>query len=62
MTDEALTSLGKKVPDLLDYTNNNTLIDFSKELDTQLFLLAELSEEDINYLKTVVDNIRKGKK
>lgn len=62
MTDEALTSLGKKVPDLLDYTNNNKLVDFSGELDVQLFSLAELSEEDINYIKNVVDNVRKEKK
>lgn len=62
MTDEALTSLGKKVPDLLDYTNNNIFIDFSKELDSQLFSLAGFSENDINYIKDVVDNIRKGKK
>ncbi len=58
MTDEALTSLGKKVPDLLDYTNNNTLIDFSKELDGQLFLLAKFSENDIDYVKSIIDNMR----
>lgn len=33
MTDEALTSLGKRVPDILDYTSNNTLIDFNDNLN-----------------------------
>lgn len=58
MTDEALTSLGKKVPDLLDYTNDNKIIDFSKDLDTQLFTLAKCSKEETDYVKNVIDSIR----
>lgn len=34
MTDEALTSLGKLVPDFLDYSSENAYIDFSKDIDT----------------------------
>ena len=33
MTDEALTSLGKKVLDIIDYTDNNGLVDFSKDVN-----------------------------
>ena len=59
MTDENLTSLGKKVPDILDYTNNNKFVDFSKDLDAQLFKLFELSNEEIKYIKSTIDEIRK---
>lgn len=58
MTDEALTSLGKRVPDLLDYTNNNKIVDFSKDLDNQLFKLMKLSDKNIEYVKEIVDSIR----
>ncbi len=59
MTDENLTSLGKKVPDILDFTNNNKFVDFSKDLDAQLFKLFELSNEEIKYIKSTIDEIRK---
>ena len=59
MTDEALTSLGKRVPDLIDYTNDNKMIDFSKPLDEQLFKLFDLNGNEINHIKETVDNIRK---
>ena len=59
MTDENLTSLGKKVPDFMDYTQNNKYIDFSKDLNEQLFKLFELSNDEINYIKTTIDEIKK---
>lgn len=55
MTDEALTSLGKRVPDILDYTNNNTLIDFNDDLNVQLFQLIGLTDEEISYIKDIID-------
>ena len=58
MTDEALTSLAKKVPDLIDYSNQNTFIDFTKDLDNQLFSKLSLSSEEIQYVKDYVDNWR----
>ena len=58
MTDENLTSLGKKVPDILDYTNNNKYVDFTKDLDEQLFRLFELSKNEIDYVKTTIDKIK----
>lgn len=59
LTDEALTSLGKKVPDLIDYTNNNKLIDFSRNIDAQLKEKMEISDTEFLFIKDTVDNIRK---
>lgn len=54
MTDESLTSLGKKVPDILDYSNGNTLVDFSKDLNCQLYNLIGLTDKEIEYIDSVV--------
>ena len=54
MTDEALTSLGKKVPDIMDYSNKNKLIDFSKDLNKQLYKLIGLSPEEISFIESKV--------
>ena len=58
MTDESLTSLAKRVPDLLDYTNENKIINFNDDLNDQLFKLVGLDETEIAYVKSTVDNIR----
>lgn len=44
LTDEALTSLGKLVPDLLDYRNENGLIDYSGDVNAQLYALFGINE------------------
>lgn len=44
LTDEALTSLGKLVPDLLDYRNENGLIDYSGDVNAQLYALFGIDE------------------
>ena len=54
MTDEALTSLGKKVPDLKDYTNKNSLVDFSGDLDDQLNNLVGLTKSEVEYINGAV--------
>jgi len=59
MTDEAISSLAKKVPDILDYTNQNELIDFSSDIDEQLNRYLGLSVEQVKYIKERVDSIRK---
>lgn len=51
LTDEALTSLAKKVPDLLDYSNDNGLINFSKDINSQLSQLFHLTKQDEIYIK-----------
>lgn len=58
MTDESLTSLAKKVPDLLDYTNQNSLIDFKKDIDKQLSILIGLTDNQLEYIKHEVKNVR----
>lgn len=60
MTDESLTSLGKRVPDLIDYTDDNGVIDFSIDINKQFYKLLELSKEDIIYIENKVKNLRKG--
>lgn len=58
MTDEALSSLALKVPDILDYTNENKFIDFSQDVDSQLFQLFGLSDDQIQYVINRVNEIR----
>lgn len=58
MTDEALTSLGKRVPDLQSY-KNNSLINFSTNIGEQLNKLIGFSEDEIEYIKTYVNTKRK---
>lgn len=62
LTDEALSSLGKKVPDLLDYSDNNELINFSEDIDNQLVKLMGLNQEDMDYIKSRVNNMRRSSK
>ena len=54
MTDEALTSLGKKVPDLNDYSNDNKFIDFSKDVNSQLYKLIGLNNSEIDFIEKTV--------
>lgn len=61
MTDEALTSLGKRVPDLMDYTENNPIIDFSAPLDNQLYQLVGLKPAEIKHIEDTINNLRKKK-
>lgn len=61
LTDENLTSLGKKVPDLLDYRDDNPFIDYSKNIDAQMQELLGLSDEQMDYIKRRVQNQRKKK-
>ena len=58
MTDEALTTLGYKVPDLKNYNSSNSFIDFSKNLDEQLYRMIGFTTNEIKYLETTVDNVR----
>lgn len=51
LTDEALTSLAKKVPDLLDYSDKNKLIDYTKDVDAQLYDLFGIDSINQIYIK-----------
>ena len=59
LTDEALSSLGKEVPDIENYKSNNGYIDFKRDIDEQLFEIFELSVDEVSYIKSVVDGLRK---
>lgn len=59
MTDESLSSLGKYVPDLIDYSSENNIIDFEDNIDLQLKKLMKLSELEMEYIKEYVDNFKK---
>ena len=54
MTDESLTSLAKKVPDLLDYTDNNGLIDYNGNVNGQLYKLFGMDNAQQQYIKEVL--------
>lgn len=56
MTDESLTSLAKKVPDLIDYTDNNGLIDYDGDVNFQLYKLFEIDSKQQEYIKEVLSS------
>lgn len=57
MTDESLTSLGKKVPDFIDYTADNTLLDFESDINAQLYKIFELTSDEITYVESKIKHI-----
>lgn len=57
LTDEALTSLGKLVPDLLDYTNANGIIDYKGDVNAQLYTLFGITEE----MQAIIEQALLGK-
>lgn len=59
LTEDNLTSLGKRVPDVLDYTDNNHMLNWNENIDEQLCSLLELSDAEFKYVKETVENIRK---
>ena len=54
ITDESLTSLAKKVPDLIDYTDNNGLIDYNEDVNMQLYELFGIDDIQQQYVKEVL--------
>jgi len=57
MTDESLTSLAKKVPDIGNYTSSNKFLDFSKDLNRQLYALMNLTKSEIEYVESTIKSI-----
>ena len=53
LTDEALTSLAKYVPNFKNYIDN-TIINFSEPIDVQLYQLIGLTEDEIKYIESKV--------
>ncbi len=54
LTDESLTSLAKKVPDLLDYTDANGVIDYDNNVNTQLYELFGIDENNQLHIHNVL--------
>lgn len=54
LTNEALSSLAKKVPDLLDYSNDNRYIDFSGDVNAQLYKLFNIDDKTQNYIRSIL--------
>ncbi|HFI0862282.1 TPA: Eco57I restriction-modification methylase domain-containing protein [Streptococcus suis] len=54
LTDENLSSLAKLVPDLLDYTNEQKIIDFSKSIDSQIYKLLNLTTNEVKAIESKV--------
>ncbi|GAB6868175.1 Eco57I restriction-modification methylase domain-containing protein [Bacteroides rodentium] len=50
LTDESLTSLAKKVPDLLDYSDENSLIDYNGDVNAQLYNLFNIDKNNQLYI------------
>jgi superfamily II DNA or RNA helicase len=57
MTDESLTSLAKEVPDLGEYKTAGGLLDYSKELNKQLYKLVGLTKSEIAYVEKTIQDI-----
>ena len=56
LTDESLTSLAKKVPDLLDYSDANGIIDYSGDVNAQLYGLFSIDKNNQLYIKDILSN------
>ena len=58
MTDEALTTLALKVPDIGSYSSENKIIDFSKNIDEQFVKLLNLTDSEFEYIKNRIESLR----
>lgn len=54
MTDESLTSLALKVPDIIDYTDNNKYINFGDDIDKQLYELFGINTPEQKHIHEVL--------
>lgn len=54
LTDESLTSLAKKVPDLLDYSDTNGIIDYNGDMNDQLYKLFGIDDKNQQYIREVL--------
>ena len=54
LTDESLTSLAKKVPDLMDYTDQSGMIDFSGDINAQLYKLFNIKTAEQEHIRSIL--------
>lgn len=57
MSSEALTSLGKKVPNLKSYVDGKSVIDFNGDINKQLFDLFNLTKDEQEYVKARINSV-----
>ncbi len=54
LTDESLTSLAKKVPDLLDYSDDNGIVDYNGDINAQLYKLLGIDDKNQQHIREVL--------
>lgn len=54
LSDESLTSLAKFVPDIIDYKNTNTNIDFNNNIDEQLRKKIGLTDDEMAFINNLI--------
>ena len=54
LTDESLTSLAKKVPDLLTYSDENGVIDYNNDINTQLYELFRIDKKNQQHIREML--------
>lgn len=54
LTDESLTSLAKKVPDLLDYSDTNSIIDYNSDVNAQLYELFGIDDKNQQHIREIL--------
>lgn len=54
LTDESLTSLAKKVPDLLYYSDENGIIDYNRDVNAMLYRLFDINETSQQYIQEIL--------
>ena len=54
LTDESLTSLAKKVPDLLTYSDENGIIDYNNDINTQLYELFRIDKKNQQHIREIL--------
>lgn len=54
LTDEALTSLAKQVPDIGNYKDNNGYINFSGDVNAQLYKLFGITIQEQKHIKSIL--------
>lgn len=54
LTDESLTSLAKKVPDLLTYSDENGIIDYNNDINTLLYELFHIDKKNQQHIREIL--------
>lgn len=60
LTDEALTSVAKLVPDIQLYTDDNGVLDFNGDIDAQLYDLFHMDKKEQKYIQETLAEKWKG--